>query len=112
MNYNEKQLQAINAKESNIVITAPPGSGKTASVKNLLDMCDDNHKSYTLLASTGKASMVMAKQTGRTAMTCHLKCLRDGEIDTDLLILDESTMVSISIMKMMTFLLFINRKEW
>lgn len=106
-NYNERELtdeQADvlrNVCENDIVILRGfSGGGKSFTVKNLLDMCDENHKSYTLLAPTGKASMVLSSQTGRTAMTCHLKCLRDGEIDTDLLIIDETTMVSISIMKM------------
>ena len=32
MNYNEEQLEAINSAASHVVVVAPPGSGKTASM--------------------------------------------------------------------------------
>ena len=52
MNYNEKQLQAINAKESNIIITAPPGSGKTASIVGAIEKYSAEHPMDKIVAIT------------------------------------------------------------
>lgn len=71
------------------------GSGKTSSVKALIKMLDDYNKSYTLLSFSGKASRVLSEATNRTATTIHLKCLRDGEIDSDVILIDEFTMTSL-----------------
>lgn len=71
------------------------GSGKSSCIKGLISMLDDNHMSYTLLSFSGKASLVLANATNRMATTIHLKCLRDGEIDSDVILIDEFTMTSI-----------------
>ena len=71
------------------------GSGKTSSVKAFIKMLDDYNKSYTLLSFSGKASRVLSEATNRTATTIHLKCLRDGEIDSDVILIDEFTMTSL-----------------
>jgi DNA helicase-2/ATP-dependent DNA helicase PcrA len=52
MNYNEKQLQAINAKEANIIITAPPGSGKTASIVGAIEKYSSEHPMDKIVAIT------------------------------------------------------------
>ena len=52
INYNEKQLQAINAKESNIIITAPPGSGKTASIVGAIEKYSSEHPMDKIVAIT------------------------------------------------------------
>ena len=52
MNYNEKQLKAINAKEPNIVITAPPGSGKTASIVGAIEKYSGEHPMDKIVAIT------------------------------------------------------------
>ena len=71
------------------------GTGKSSCIKGLISMLDDNHKSYTLLSFSGKASLVLSNATNRRATTIHLKCLRDGEIDTDVILIDEFTMTSL-----------------
>lgn len=75
--------------------------GKTFVTKAVIDFCDDNHLSYTLLAPTGSASLRLKESTGRDAMTIHLKCLKDGAINTDVLLVDESSMVDLPTFNMM-----------
>lgn len=79
------------------------GSGKTSSLKGLIYMLEDNRLTYTLLAPTGSASMRIEEQTNRPASTIHRKCLRDKEIWTDFVIIDESSMVDLP-----TFVMLLN----
>jgi ATP-dependent exoDNAse (exonuclease V) alpha subunit len=74
--------------------------GKTTVVQSMIGMCDDLGLTYTLIAPTGSASMRLSEQTHRYASTAHLKCLKDGEIHTDVLIIDECSMASLDIFKM------------
>lgn len=43
MEYNLSQLQAINAKEDNILIKAPPGSGKTSCIVGAVEKYIEEH---------------------------------------------------------------------
>lgn len=73
--------------------------GKTSSLTNLLDLYDDVGLSYTLLAPTGSASVVLEESTHRKASTAHLKCLT-STITSDILILDEMSMFDIDTLYM------------
>lgn len=72
------------------------GSGKTTSVNGLIALCEDNGLTYTLVAPTGKASLRMKESTKRRASTIHRKVLCDKEITTDVLIVDESSMIDLA----------------
>lgn len=86
--------------DNNIVIlNAQAGTGKTSSLKGVLRMCDDNGYSYTLLAPTGKVSKRIEEVTGEEASTIHRKCVHD--IDTDLIVVEEFSMVSVSVFGML-----------
>ena len=74
------------------ILSGKAGSGKT-SVKALIKLMEDNCLSYSLLAPTGAAALRLANQTGRKASTIHRKCLKDQEIDSDIIIIDEMSMV-------------------
>lgn len=74
--------------------------GKTFSIKQLIKMLDDCHMTYTLLAPTGKSARVISEQTNRQAYTIHKKCF-EGEITTDVIIVDESGMVGLEVMNML-----------
>ena len=65
------------------------GTGKSSSMKSLIQMLEDNNKTYALLAPTGKASARLSETTGRTASTVHRYIGQYGTIDTDVLIVDE-----------------------
>lgn len=92
------QLNALKVFcESNISILAGnSGCGKTAAVKGLVSLMEDNHLTYTLLSPTGKASKVLSESTGRKAYTIHKRCF-SGSIDTDVVIVDECGMVSLDV---------------
>jgi len=71
------------------------GSGKTTSIQGLISLMEDNGLSYTLLAPTGSASKRMSEATNRETSTIHRKCLRDKEIWSDVIIVDETSMVDL-----------------
>lgn len=97
-----------------IVITGGPGTGKTTIVKAILQMFDELGLDTCLAAPTGRAAKRMTELTGREASTIHrlldAKLSEDGEtvvfgkdaddpLNCDALILDECSMVDISLMK-------------
>lgn len=77
------------------------GSGKSSSIKGLVALLEDNGLTYTMLTPTGKASMRLTEATNRPSSTIHRKCLRDGSIDTDVIIVDETSMVDLPTFKML-----------
>lgn len=99
----DQQLLALeNACKYNFsLLIGYSGSGKTSSLKSLIAMLEDNKLTYTLLAPTGSASMRITEQTNRPAYTIHRKCLKDKEIYTDFVILDESSMIDLDTMIML-----------
>ena len=83
------------------ILSGKAGSGKTSSVKALIKLMEDNRLSYSLLAPTGAAALRLANQTNRKASTIHRKCLKDGEINSDIIIIDEMSMVGLDVFIMM-----------
>lgn len=91
------------------VITGGPGTGKTTTLKVLIDIFESMNKVIKLAAPTGRAAKRMKEQTGRDAFTIH-KLLEIGfagdlgfsnieELECDVLILDEVSMVDILLME-------------
>lgn len=72
----------------------------TSSVKGLISLMEDNNLTYTLLSPTGKAARVLSESTGRKAYTIHKRCF-SGDIDTDVIIVDECGMVSLDVFCML-----------
>jgi exodeoxyribonuclease V alpha subunit len=60
---------AYRAKVS--ILTGGPGTGKTTTVRALLDVLDRRGVSYALAAPTGRAAKRMSEATGRPAKTLH-----------------------------------------
>lgn len=94
------------------ILTGGPGTGKTATVNILVQATEEiilnkkNRKAkIELLGPTGKAADRMQELTNRAASTIHRK-LRlhpgsnfvDVELDADLIIIDESSMIDIYLM--------------
>lgn len=100
-----KQSEALElfCKYNFFILGGYSGSGKTTSVKSIVRLCEDNGLSYTLLAPTGKASMRITESVHRASSTIHRKCLKDKEINSDALIVDETSMVDLP-----TFVMLIN----
>ena len=99
----DQQFKAVeNLRDYNFsLLIGFGGTGKTTSTQSLIRMCDDNNFTYTLLAPTGTASMRLSESTHREATTIHLKCLRDTVINTDVLIVDECSMIGLDVFNMM-----------
>ncbi|MDE5868845.1 MAG: AAA family ATPase, partial [Muribaculaceae bacterium] len=82
------------------VLTGGPGAGKTTVLKGVLDLLSEEGKSFILTAPTGRAAKRMSILTGFESMNIHrLLGYRQGEgshnkkIDTDVLIIDEGSMM-------------------
>lgn len=84
-----------------VILNGYAGAGKTQSTRGLIHMLRDNNKSFVCLAPTGRAAKVLSGYTGEEAMTIHRALGYRGEwdplarIDTDIVILDEVSMVDI-----------------
>lgn len=83
------------------ILAGKAGAGKTSSVKALIKLMEDNYLSYSLLAPTGAAALRLANQTNRNASTIHRKCLKEQEIDSDIIIIDEMSMVGLDVFVML-----------
>lgn len=87
--------------ESNVLILdAPSGTGKTSTLMALIQMLEDNNKSYAMMSPTGKAASRLSEQTGRPASTIHRAVLGNNLYDKDVIIVDEASMLSIDLISM------------
>ncbi len=89
------------------VLTGGPGTGKTTTLRAVLELCVRHGKQVLLAAPTGRAAKRLAESTGQEARTIHrmLEVKRGGDgahafsrndafpLDADLLIVDEASML-------------------
>lgn len=103
---SEEQLDSLRLIcEKNIVILCGfAGSGKTATTNTLIKMLIDNNKSFELLSPTGRAAKVLSSYTRMPASTIHRGYKyyppnwgydKDNKINTDIVIVDETSMCDI-----------------
>jgi len=116
-NLNEAQARAVGIALQNAVsvLTGGPGTGKSYTMKALINELDRLKKGYVLCAPTGRAAKRLAESTGRDARTIHRTIgyvpgqageeededgyegeRRDID-DTDFVIVDEASMVDIKL---------------
>lgn len=110
----DEQMESLkNMCQYNIsILTAPAGSGKSASIKNMITMLMDNSKSFMLCTPTGKSSKVLSEYTGQDSGTIHRKLEYNpknkdnpwtynlqNKLDIDVVIVDEFSMVDIYLMR-------------
>ncbi|MBZ4218786.1 MAG: ATP-dependent RecD-like DNA helicase [Chlorobium sp.] len=92
-----------------VVITGGPGVGKTTLVNSILLMLRAKQITVTLCAPTGRAAKRLSESTGLEAKTIHrllefdpqsfgFKRNRDNPLETDLIVIDEASMVDIVLM--------------
>jgi len=100
-------------KNSVLVITGGPGTGKTTIINTIIKLMRKRNYSIALAAPTGRASKRMSEMTGKEAKTLHrlleIEYLEEGSeqqflrdefypLDYDLIIIDETSMVDILLM--------------
>lgn len=107
---DDQRAALVAATQSPVMIlTGAPGTGKTWTIKRILDLFPDAH--VKLAAPTGKAARRVIDQTGMDATTIHrlLEPMVTGgkfqftrnhanPIKADLIVLDEVSMVDVSLM--------------
>jgi exodeoxyribonuclease V alpha subunit len=107
-----KQQDAVRAALTNkiAILTGGPGTGKTTSVRALIQLLKAKRKSFKLAAPTGRAAKRLSEATGEPAQTLHRllefkpfegnKFARDREnpLDADLIIVDELSMIDLLLM--------------
>lgn len=116
-------LKLINENQL-VLLNGYAGTGKSSSIKALINMLEDNNKTYKILAPTAKAAKTISEYTCRHASTIHfLLCadvpdfdinISDNEyinisnreasndfkyekLDYDIIIIDECSMLSITL---------------
>jgi exodeoxyribonuclease V alpha subunit len=93
-----------------MVITGGPGVGKTTIVNSILRILAAKAVKLLLCAPTGRAAKRMTEATGMEAKTIHrmlefdpktfgFKHDGDSPLDCDLLVIDESSMIDVSLMQ-------------
>lgn len=106
------QIKAIEkaVTEKILIITGGPGTGKSTILNFIIKIFEKENKSILLGAPTGRASKRLYETTGKEARTIHRllnynpklhKFLKNEKepIDTDVIIIDEASMIDIRLMK-------------
>jgi len=104
LNRDQYRAVATALKHTIALITGGAGSGKTFTISALVGICQERNISVVLAAPTGKAAKRMEEVVGIEARTVHRLLGYDGRnfertadkpIDTDVLIIDEVSMVDV-----------------
>ncbi len=115
---SQKQYDAVLAalKENILIITGGPGTGKTTIINTILKIFLGFGKKVSLAAPTGKAAKRLSEACGAEAKTLHrllkLDIISDTDdyaytsdsrdpLDSDIVIVDEMSMVDLSLMNVL-----------
>ena len=105
----DEQLTALKylCKHNVVILNGSAGSGKSATTSNIIQMLNDNNKTVTIFAPTGRASKVSKSYTGLDAKTIHRglgymplnnwKYNNENKLDYDVLIVDEFSMCGVEL---------------
>lgn len=110
-NFSEEQITAINhsIKHNLLVLTGGPGTGKTTTLRGIIELYLKKEKKIMLAAPTGRAAKRMTEIIGLEAKTIHrllefnpmdlsFGYNEENKLETDLLIIDEVSMIDTFLM--------------
>lgn len=111
MGLNNEQARAVEqafaAAERVAILTGGPGTGKTYTLKTILDQATASGWEVELAAPTGKAAKRAAELTGRAARTIHrllayhpergFQCNEQNPLTARLVVVDEASMVDVEL---------------
>lgn len=106
---SQKTAIELALKSKVLVITGGPGVGKTTIVNSILQIMSAKQAKISLCAPTGRAAKRLSESTGMEAKTIHrllefdpkirgFKRNKDNRIETNVLVVDESSMIDIVLM--------------
>lgn len=106
--YEQKEAIRRARKEKIVIITGGPGTGKTTITKALIQLFKQDGLSVALCAPTGRAAKRMQELTGTEAKTIHrllefqpktrtFLYNEENRLKTDVLIIDEASMLDITL---------------
>jgi exodeoxyribonuclease V alpha subunit len=109
LSVSQREAVKLALSSKMVVITGGPGVGKTTLVNSILLTIRAKHMEVTLCAPTGRAAKRLTESTGIEAKTIHrllefdpktfgFKRNRDNPLESDLVVIDESSMVDIALM--------------
>jgi exodeoxyribonuclease V alpha subunit len=108
----ETQIEAVRVSLASkvLVITGGPGVGKTTLVNSILKILGAKAIAIALCAPTGRAAKRLSESTGLEAKTMHrlletdprtgaFRRTEEAPLDCDLLVVDETSMVDVPLMR-------------
>ena len=116
----QRAVQELLCKNNVVVLNGPAGSGKTSSVKSLIQMLNDNHLDFLMSCPSAKAAKVLEKYAGFPATTIHRMLgyqsggfthCKTNPLQADLVIIDESSMLDIFLAKSVLEAIDFNRTK-
>lgn len=116
ISYVEKQIEAVKKAVSSslFVLTGGPGTGKTTTVRLIIEVFEELGLQTVLAAPTGRAAKRLIELCGKDAKTIHrlletgfdkkegILCFKrnaENPLEADVLIVDEASMIDIVLMK-------------
>ncbi len=104
---SEQQREAVETAVTHkvTILTGGPGTGKTTTLRTLIELLERTNHTYVLASPTGRAAKRLAEATGREAKTIHrLLEFKPGEgfgrhehnpLDADMVVIDEASMLDV-----------------
>ena len=107
---SDQQQQAVRTalKSKVTVLTGGPGTGKTTTMRAVIDLLEKYNRRYALTSPTGRAAKRLSQATDRSAKTIHrllefapgegFKRNAQNPLEIDMLIVDEASMIDLLLM--------------
>ena len=111
---NQKEAVTMALMCGVLVVTGGPGTGKTTTINTIIKLLNAEERKIELAAPTGRAAKRMSEATGFETKTIHrllgssfsegsdstqqFEKNEDSPLEADIIIIDESSMVDISLM--------------